>query len=367
MVNSMNKKNSAKSMILNYMMDYGKTSKVQLAKELNLSMPTVLTNVNELMELGVIEEVGEYESTGGRKARSIAVWKEYRNAVGVDITANHIGIVLVNLGGEVIKRAQYKTVFLPNMDYYSKLSEYIQMFLSEDINRDKILGMGVSLPGVIQTDERVLVKSHALKLENYSLKMIEQVSPFPVYFENDANASMMAENLSYLQNALYLSLNNTLGGAIYLNGSLFTGQNKKAGEFGHMILVPEGKKCYCGKNGCADAYCSARVLTENGQGNLGEFMLKLGKDESADLLWQDYLEKLAILISNLRMAYDTDIILGGEVGGYLSDYSIMLGEKLFQFNMFDGDLSYLKYCTYKKEASAVGGAKHFLKEFVNHI
>lgn len=367
MTNSISKKNISKSKILSYMLAYGKTSKVELAKGLNLSMPTVLSNVNELMELGMIEEVGEYESTGGRKARTIAIRKDYKYAVGVAITAKHIVVVLVNLAGEIVKSERTRTVFSPSIEYYNKLSEVIQSFLSEKVDRDKILGIGVSLPGIIQSDERMLLKSHALQLENYSLKMIEQIIPYPVYFENDANASMMAENIGTKENVIYLSLNNTLGGAICLNGELFSGENRKAGEFGHMIIVPGGKKCYCGKQGCADAYCASSVLTENGTRDIEDFMSMIGIDKKVDQIWHEYLDKLAILISNLRMAYDTDIILGGEIGAYLEDYRMELGKNLFKYNLFDKDLSYLRYSEHKREASAVGTAKHFLNEFVKEM
>ena len=91
----------------------------------------------------------------------------------------------------------------------------------------------------------MVVKSHALQLENFSLSFLEQVFSYPVYFANDANAAMMAEDMHEYQDAVYLSLNNTLGGAFCINGKLVAGQNQKAGEFGHMILVPGGKKCYC--------------------------------------------------------------------------------------------------------------------------
>ena len=76
---------------------------------------------------------------------------------------------------------------------------------------------------------------------------------------------------------------------------------------------------------------------------------------------------LAILVSNLRMAYDMDIILGGEMGGYLADYMILLGEKVMEYNGFDHDVRYLKTCSYKREASAVGVAKHFLYDFIKSI
>ena len=90
-------------------------------------------------------------------------------------------------------------------------------------------------------------------------------------------------------------------------------------------------------------------------------------DEQAGKKWETYLDHLAILISNLRMAYDTDIILGGEVGGYLSEYMIPLGEKVMAYNGFEHDVRYLKNCSYKREASAVGAAKHFLSEYIQHL
>lgn len=367
MESPVSKKNIAKTKILHYMMTRGNTSKAELARELNLSMPTVLSNVKELTDTGIILEVGELASTGGRKARSITIDKNYRYAVGADITANHVCMVLINLKGEVIRQERTRIVFAPTMDYYNQLSGLIGDFLKDEKEKQKILGIGFSLPGIIRAQDRVLVRSHALKLENYSLKMIEQLSPFPAHFENDANAAMLAEIPLQSQNAVYLSLKNTLGGAICMNGSLYPGQNMRAGEFGHMVLVPGGRRCYCGKEGCADAYCAASVLTKNGKITLEEFMERLGKDPEAQQLWEEYLEKLAILITNLRMAYDADIILGGDVGGYLADYSMELGEKIFHYNLFDGDLSYLKYGSYKREAAAVGAAKHFFAEFPEKI
>ena len=199
--------------------------------------------------------------------------------------------------------------------------------------------------------------------------LVEQVFSYPVYFANDANAAMMAEDMHEYQDAVYLSLNNTLGGAFCINGKLVAGQNQKAGEFGHMILVPGGKKCYCGKAGCADAYCAASALTDEEQEmTLEQFMEKVEQKNTKTVeKWNQYLDNLAILISNLRMAYDTDIILGGEVGGYLSEYMIPLGEKVMAYNGFEHDVRYLKNCSYKREASAVGAAKHFLSEYIQHL
>lgn len=364
---SVEKKNITKSRILDFMLNQGSTTKTDLAKQLNISMPTVLSNINELMEKNLIVEIGEMESTGGRKARRISLNENYYYAVGVNITAHHIGMVLINLGGTIVRQQRLRFDFRPDVSYCRELAEKIEDFYKEEGVDDKILGIGVSLPGIVDKREPVLTKSHALNLENYSLKMLEQLLAFPVYFENDANAAMLAENPKQLGNVVYLSLNNTLGGAVCVDGRLFLGQNRKAGEFGHMVLVPGGKQCYCGKSGCADAYCAASVLTKGGEYTLDAFMQSLGKEKAADKLWEEYLEHLAMLVSNIRMVFDTDIILGGEVGGYLSDYMVILAEKVLKYNGFDRDVSYLKNCSYRKEASAVGVAKHFFQAFVEQI
>ena len=350
------KKNVTKSKIVNYIINHKATSKVELSKDLNISMPTVLSNVKELLAGGIVIETGEYESTGGRKAKKISINPAYRYAVGIRITAKHIGFVLVNMKYEIEKYERIRLEFSTNTSYYSKIREELEAFLKDVENRERI-------PGIVNLENRMLVKSHALQLENYSLNFLEQVFSLPVYFENDANAAMRAEDLNRYKNALYLSLNNTLGGAFCIDGKLILGENQKAGEFGHIILVPGGKQCYCG-----NVYCAASALTDDTSQTLEQFMQQLEeRKESAQQVWQEYLEYLAVLISNLRMAYDMDIILGGEVGGYLSDYMIPLEEKVMKYNGFDHDARYLKICSYKREASAVGVAKYFLQEFIKDI
>ena len=362
------KKNITRKKIINYVLNNHVTSKAEIAKELNLSMPTVLANVNDLLEKGVLEEIGEYASTGGRKAKSIGINKSYCHAMGILITANHIEMVLVNLGDEIIKKDRIRLKFTAELSYCTEVAQKVKTFLEGELAKDTLLGIGVAIPGIIDQKERIVLKSHALGIENYSLRFLEQALEIPVYFENDANAAMLAEKKQKYPNAIYLSLNHTLGGAFCIDGKLFRGKNQKAGEFGHMILVPGGRKCYCGKSGCADAYCAASVLTQDNRQSLDAFMEKIESgDEKTLQSWNEYLDHLAVLISNLRMAYDMDIILGGDVGGVLSDYMIPLGEKVMAYNGFEHDVSYLKNCSYKKEASAVGAAKYFFTKHMGEL
>ncbi len=144
----------------------------------------------------------------------------------------------MNLSYEIEKYERIRLEFSTEAAYYLQLSEALERFLSDVENRERILGIGISIPGIVNSKERMLIKSHALQLENYSLSFFgTDLFHFRFIFENDANAAMMAEDLNNYRNALYLSLNNTLGGAFCIDGKLIPGANQKAGEFGHMILV----------------------------------------------------------------------------------------------------------------------------------
>ena len=169
------KKNITKSKIVNYIINTQTTSKVELSKELNLSMPTVLSNVNDLLAKGIVIESGEYASTGGRKAKRISINPTYRYAVGIMITANHVGFVLVNLKYEIEKSERIRLKFSTESSYYAQVAQLTEEFLKDTSQKDRVLGIGISIPGIINQEDRMLVKSHALQLENYSLNFLERV------------------------------------------------------------------------------------------------------------------------------------------------------------------------------------------------
>ena len=77
-------------------------------------------------------------------------------------------------------------------------------------------------------------------------------------------------------------------------------------NLGHMTIVPHGKRCYCGRYGCLDAYCTANTLTDFTDGNLKEFfdILKTGNNKGIQNVFEDYTDYLAIAVNNLRMCFD---------------------------------------------------------------
>ena len=364
------RKNKVK--IVNYIYRRNHASKVDIANDLGLSMPTVLQNIKELSDAGIVEEVGNYQSTGGRKAKALSIVPSICYAVGVDITANHLGLVMIDAKGTILSNTRQRMRYEDTFSYYQEISERIQAFIDDTLEdpkeREKIAGIGVSIPGIIDKTNHILLKSHALNVSNISLLKMSQFLPYKVVFDNDANCAAYTEISDPDKNVIYLSLNNTVGGAISYNGKLYEGDHLKSGEFGHIIIVPNGDRCYCGKRGCVDCYCSALRLSSHTGGNLEKYFIEL-KNGNRDFekIWHDYLYTLALTVSNLRMAFDCDIIIGGYVGGYLKDYLIDLSKLVMQMNKFDMDTSYLRCSKYHMEASAYGIAMWLIQKFYDTI
>lgn len=353
--------------IAEFISTVGSTSKSEISRELKLSMPTTLQNVRELMEAGIVTEEGEYESTGGRKAKALAITRDAGYAAGVDITNNHITMVLVNTRKEIIKSQRTRTPFQNTPKYYEDLGVSIRKFIdTAGISRKKIAGVGLSLPGIVDREEKLLLRSHTLHLENISFRNLENDLGYAYSLENDANSAACAELEGAGGNAVYLSLSNTVGGAVYLQNHLYKGENFKSAEFGHMTIERNGRPCYCGKKGCVDAYCSAKILQEYGDGNLEAFFVKV-REKVPEIMkvWDEYLDTLAVTVTNLRMTFDCDIVLGGYVGGYLEEFMPELTKKVREYNNFDIDTSYLRTGKYKLEAAAYGITLEFITSYLN--
>ena len=84
-------------------------------------------------------------------------------------------------------------------------------------------------------------------------------------------------------------------------------------------------------------------------------------------MFDEYLDYLAIAVNNLRMCYDCDIVLGGNVGAYMADYIDLFRQKTIRLNPIETDGSFIRVCRYRTEASAVGAAAYYVNEFIQNL
>jgi len=339
-----------------------------IARELSLSLPTVSQILKELETQGLVEETGVLESSGGRKPALISIIYNAKFSAGVEITRNHIRFVAIDLSGSVLFHKRISSRFENSDEYFAGLSRLSKEMLDESgIDQDRLLGIGIAIPGVVQKRLEMVEFVPTLNVKNLPEQSINKHFNERILIDNDANLAGFAEiwNMQRLSDAVFLSINKGVGGAVIINGRIYGGNNRRAGEFGHMTIVKDGKECACGKLGCFEAYCSTNVLAGNG-GDLADFFQSLQNGDSrCAQIWDEYLGHLAAGINSIRMMFDTDIIIGGDIDEYIEGYLDTLNERLRDINTFSDSTGYLHISKYGAMASAVGAALMHVDEFLN--
>lgn len=357
--------------IYRYIYNNGGATRKSIAEALGLSFPTVTNNLQELMDNHYIHIDGTLESTGGRKAYTYKCTSNAMYAAGLDITKHHLNVVLVDTLGRLVDDARIRINFEDTDEYYAFAASQIDTILaSNDIPNDKMLGVGISLPIILKNDQKTITYAKVITIADDAFDRMGKFFNYPYLLFNDANSAGLAEWWQTTSNktAVYIALNPSIGGATIDGKFLHHGDNNRASEFGHITIIPGGKRCYCGKKGCVDAYCSETVLSGFTDGNLQQFFDDLPYNEGYQNTFDDYLDHLALAANTLRVCYDCDIIIGGNVGANMGEeYIDVLKSKLLELNPFDSDSEYIRRCRYITSASAVGASLYYITQFIENM
>ena len=209
-------------------------------------------------------------------------------SIGIDIGGTNTDIGLVNPTGRVEARTRLKTA--PYFDaqlYVNDMVNVINKLMLEN-NIEKIAGVGIGAPcgnfyeGTIDDAANLNFRG-----KTPIKKMIETQLRVPVIVTNDANAALYGEMIyggaKGMKNVVMFTLGTGVGGGIIVDGKLLYGSDGFAGELGHAILIPNGRKCTCGNNGCLEAYASIRGIIQTCTELLEQFpkneLAKIPKEE----------------------------------------------------------------------------------------
>lgn len=183
----------------------------------------------------------------------------------------------IDLGGTTIKGAVFdkNAKFYYENKYYTKSDplrcsdiEKIFSLINECIANSpgKVHKIGISLACVINNQNGSIIGfTNYININSINLKsLVEEKYNIPVNIENDAYAAAIGEKYfgsgKRISNFIYLGIGTGLGGAIFIEDRLIRGNNGVSGLFGHIILIPNGRKCICGKNGCLECYVSGSAI-----------------------------------------------------------------------------------------------------------
>ena len=154
-----------------------------------------------------------------------------------------------------------------------------EMIAESGIKKNKIHAIAAGAPGVINQDKGIVLFSPNLPWRDYDIQTpIEKRFGVPFHIGNDVNVGVLGEYkygaVKGYKNIVGFFVGTGMGGGLILNGKLFTGNEFKAAEYGHMVLDPEGPLCNCGQRGCLEAFSSNRACRPTSASRCPRHVLK---------------------------------------------------------------------------------------------
>jgi len=187
---------------------------------------------------------------------------------GIDIGGTNTIFGLVDKSGIIIAENSLKTTDYPEInDFVSALTTAIKKLAGENAGL-KLSGLGIGAPNANYNKGTIeLAPNLAWKGIIPFTKYVKKVIDVPIAITNDANAAAMGEMVfggaKNMKNFIILTLGTGLGSGIVINGEVVYGHTGFAGELGHTIIVPGGRDCGCGRQGCYETYASASGLVRS--------------------------------------------------------------------------------------------------------
>ena len=348
-------------------------SRQAVANACGISMPTLYQNLSELMEEGLVQSSGEEQSTGGRKAQGLDVVPEARVAVGIAVAEHQLRLIAMDLRLRELAYSVRPFDLIAELSgsHSTELAAALEAFLDENgIDREKLLGVGVTIPGLITKDHASILNAPTLNLENVQMETLLRDIPYPVYAENDATASGHAECFvrGEKENLAYLSLENGIGGAVMIGGVPYAGDEAKSGEFGHICIEPGGLRCTCGKHGCLEAYVTPKRITDGLGVSLEAFFAGVERHEPAyESLLYDMLRHLAIGVNSIHMILDCKVVLGGFLSEYLQPYLPVLRQYVLAGDPFITNADFVQLSVVPHHITPLGAGLYFVREFIENV
>lgn len=270
-INLENVKKSNRSAVLQLLNAQGAMSRKDIAEAIGLTPASVTIICTELLEEGIIKELGEAqeEKRAGRKKILVSLNSEYKYVLCVGVEANETYISITNLSGGIVGSKVILTdSSIEPADFFKKVSDEFKMIMWEhQITKDQVLAVGVSVPGKVDTERGISLRSYSVWDQEVPIKdILEAELGLEVVVENNVKAYAKTEilfgNGRSDDHILLLKWGPGVGSAIIINNELYQGATGSAAEIGHVLARRDGKLCKCGKRGCLETEISTHAIID---------------------------------------------------------------------------------------------------------
>lgn len=332
------------SLVLDAIRMYKEVSRSDLARITGLTTGTITNITNKLLELGLIKESGSSTlGTGGRKPVLIKFNDEGAYAIAVDIRTSSIEVRLVDLSAKTVDTIKKIGLFSME-DGINVILDAVKSFQQLEYIGDKLLGIGISLPGWLDFQTgRIIKLPNMVGWDNYPIKQeLESKLQLPVFIENDANLSALGElwfgKGKAFHHMIYVLVEDGIGTGLILNQQIYRGNGIGVGELGHLSVASKNRICSCGNTGCIDSMSSAKAMierykeTSQKEISFTEFLdLINSNDKVAIKLMEEAAENLGLGISILvNLFHPEAIVFGGKIIEGMPNFLTLVKQTVYQ-------------------------------------
>lgn len=255
----------------------GRPSRTEIALATGLSNSTISTISANLIEEGILTEVRGTEAASlkrGRPQVALGLNPQAASVVSVVLSLNALSAHLVDYAGNTIASQSDRptTLTLSENDLIRAVTDCVSRLLDHaGSGHGPIKRITLSVQGITDSNARMMMWSPITPHSDIAFaSVLESRFGVPVTVENDCN--MIAVALRgraperYRDNFFTILLSNGIGMGLVLRGELFTGSHSSGGEFGHMVHIPDGAQCRCGRRGCIEAYAGNYAIYRHAKG-----------------------------------------------------------------------------------------------------
>ncbi len=293
-----------RKLILERIRESAGISRSEIVDATGLSKAAVSTIVADLMEAGLVEEIGSQSSAIGRPRIQLSLIPQAGLALGAELTDRECHVILTDLRATPLRRVLHP-VNSHDLSVDALLTT-LQTAVAEavaGVEPAKLLGMGLTLPAVVDPSSATVLLSILLPWQNVMLAdELERRFPFPVVLFSRGSAATWGEHWygagQNVRNMLYVRVGNGIVAGLVINGQPYLGQGFGAGELGHMTVQPEGALCRCGNRGCLATVATSEALLNR--------MRQLLREQPDNPLWKGLHHRVESLsLDDVRFAVET--------------------------------------------------------------
>jgi len=369
--------------------------KAKISRLTGLSIPTVMKITDDFINAGLVKVEGKGESSGGKRPELLEFIYDAYYIVGVDIGRNSIKTILMDLDANKLSSNIVKTGDAkPEKKVIDKIINSIETVIKRsNVDKEKILGIGVGMPGLLDLENGVVLFSPDFDWEEVQLvNPIREYFNLPIYIENSTRAIAMGEKWfgigAMSNNFVCVNLGHGIGSAVVIDGEVYHGSSGSSGELGHITLEKDGPKCECGNIGCLEALASANAITKTAKniilngvdtlivsecnGNIEELEAKTVFDaaKKGDKVAKEIIENainyIGIGLANFINIIDPELII--LTGGVVNAGDILIEgiKKVVQERQmkYAGRKLKIKKSNFGSDSTAVGAASLVLKKLI---